>query len=131
MCIVYKAWLYHCTLRKAVFTDQQLVQTLACKCTLPCDSGHAPLGHRGLRADGQEDGSDAADVRDGAGRDGAAQRRRGHVHPAERSHGEEGQDEGEEEELQHHFIVQDSNLSTVSGFSTESTETHSITFSQN
>lgn len=72
-----------------------------------CGLGRAPVGHRRLCADGEEDGADAAGVWDGAGRDRAAQRRRGHVHPAERSHRQEGEDEGEEEEVQHNVIVRD------------------------
>lgn len=72
-----------------------------------CDLGRAPAGHRGLCADGEEDGSDAAGVWDRVGRDRAAQWRRGHIHPAELSHRKEGEDEGEGEELRHHLIVHD------------------------
>lgn len=72
-----------------------------------CGLGWTPVGYRRLCADGEEDGSDSAGIRDRAGWDRAAQWCRGHVHPAERSHGKEREDEGEEEEVQHHIIVQD------------------------
>lgn len=47
-------------------------------------------GDRGLRAHGEDHGSDPAGVRHGARRDGVAQRRRGHHQPAAHTLTEEG-----------------------------------------
>ena len=47
-----------------------------------------PAGHRELCCNGEDHGQDAAEVWDGSGRNGAAQRRAVHQRPPDRTHGE-------------------------------------------